>query len=79
MYICKYIYIYIYIYIPLCIPTTVRSFPTAGSIAAAGRGPAHYIYREIFERSRSKSSPLEKIRSKLANPVELSWGFDRGC
>jgi len=27
----------------------------------------------IFERSRSNSSPLEKTRSKLANPVELSW------
>ena len=34
---------------------------------------------EVFERSRSKSLPLEKTRSKLANPVELSWGFDRGC
>jgi len=33
---------------------------------------------EVFERSRSKSSPLEKLRSKLANPVELT-GFDRGC
>ena len=32
---------------------------------------------DIFERSRSKSSPLEKARSKLANPVELT-GFDRG-
>jgi len=29
---------------------------------------------EVFERSRSKSSPLEKTRSTLANPVELSWG-----
>ena len=26
---------------------------------------------EGFERSLSKSSPLEKTRSKLANPVEL--------
>jgi len=34
-------------------------------------------YVEVFERSRSKSSPLEKPRSKLANPVELT-GFDRG-
>jgi len=33
--------------------------------------------KEVFERSRSKSSPLEKSRSKLANPVELT-GFDRG-
>ena len=32
---------------------------------------------EGFERSRSKSSPLEKTRSRLANLVELSWGFDR--
>jgi len=32
---------------------------------------------EVFERSRSKSSPLEKTRSKLANPVEVN-GFDRG-
>ena len=32
---------------------------------------------EVFERSRSKSSPLGKTRSKLANPVELT-GFDRG-
>jgi len=29
----------------------------------------------VFERSLSKSSPLEKTRSKLANPVELSWGL----
>jgi len=35
------------------------------------------IFLEVFERSRSKSSPLEKTRSKLANPVELT-GFDRG-
>jgi len=35
------------------------------------------IYGEVLQRSRSKSSPLEKTRSKLANPVELSWGFDR--
>jgi len=35
--------------------------------------------KEVFERSRSKSWPLEKTRSKVANPVELSWGFDRGC
>jgi len=33
-----------------------------------------YIY-EVFERSRSKSSPLEKPRSKLSKPVELSWGL----
>jgi len=33
------------------------------------------IQNEGFERSRSKSSPLEKTRSKLANPVELSWGL----
>jgi len=32
---------------------------------------------EVFERSRSKSSPLEQHWSKLANPVELT-GFDRG-
>jgi len=32
---------------------------------------------EVSERSRSKSSPLEQTRSKLANPVELT-GFDRG-
>jgi len=31
---------------------------------------------EGFERSRSKGSPLEKPRSTLANPVELS-GIDR--
>jgi len=31
----------------------------------------------VFERSRSKSSPLKKTWSKLANPVELT-GFDRG-
>jgi len=35
-----------------------------------------YIY-EVFERSRSKSSPLEQTRSKLANPVELT-GFRPG-
>jgi len=28
---------------------------------------------EGLQRSRSKSSPLEKTRSKLANPVELRW------
>jgi len=28
-----------------------------------------------FERSQSKKTPLEKPRSKLANPVELSWGL----
>jgi len=27
---------------------------------------------EVFERFRSKNSPLEKLRSKLANPVELT-------
>ena len=32
---------------------------------------------EVLQRSRSKRSPLGKTRSKLANPVELSWGFDR--
>ena len=35
------------------------------------------IYKDVLQRSRSKISPLEKPRSKLANPVELSWGFDR--
>jgi len=30
---------------------------------------------EVFERSKSKISPLEKTLSKLANPVELSWGL----
>ena len=35
------------------------------------------IFLEVFERSRSKSSPLEQTRSKLTNPVELT-GFDRG-
>ena len=30
---------------------------------------------EVFFRSRSKSSPLEKTRTQLANPVELSWGL----
>ena len=34
-------------------------------------------YPEGFERSRSKSSPLEQTRSKLANPVELT-GSNRG-
>jgi len=32
---------------------------------------------EVFERSRSASSPLENTRLKLANPVELT-GFERG-
>jgi len=35
------------------------------------------IFLEVSERSRSKSSPLEQTRSKLANPVELT-GFDQG-
>jgi len=35
------------------------------------------LFFEVFERSRFKSSPLEKPRSKLANPVELT-GFDWG-
>jgi len=30
------------------------------------------VYHEVFERSRSKSSPLEKTWSKLANPAELT-------
>jgi len=30
---------------------------------------------EVFERSRSKRSPLDRTRSKLANPVELP-GFE---
>ena len=33
------------------------------------------MLHEVFEPSRSKSLPLEKTRSKLANPVELSWGL----
>ena len=33
------------------------------------------LFNRGFERSQSKSSPLEKIRSKLANSVELSWGL----
>jgi len=33
--------------------------------------------QEVLQRFRSKSSPLEKPRSKLANPVKLSWGFYR--
>jgi len=37
------------------------------------------FFSEVFERYRSKISPVEKPRSKLANLVELSWGFDRGC
>jgi len=37
----------------------------------------HMMHVEFFERSRSKSSPLEQTRSKLANPVEFA-GFDRG-
>jgi len=40
---------------------------------AVMRGKGTYI--EVLQRSRSKSSPLEKNRSKLANPVELSWGL----
>ena len=30
--------------------------------------------KEILQQSRSKSSPLVNTRSKLANPVKLSWG-----
>ena len=35
-----------------------------------------WLTLEGFERSRSKSSPLEITLSELANPVELT-GFDR--
>jgi len=45
---------------------------------SADRNIIEEIYIEVFERSRSKSSPLEKPRSKLANPVELSWGLAGG-
>jgi len=38
--------------------------------------PSVHTYKEVFERSRSKSSPLEQTRLKLANPVEIN-GFDR--
>ena len=34
---------------------------------------------DVLKRSRSKSSPLEKTRLKLANRVELSRGFNRVC
>jgi len=34
-------------------------------------------HEDVSQRSRSNSSPFEKTRSKLANPVELSWAFDR--
>jgi len=37
-----------------------------------------FIY-EVFQRSRSTISILEKARSKLANPVELSRVSDRVC
>jgi len=34
---------------------------------------------DVFQRSRSRSPPLKKKRWKLANPIELSSGFDRVC
>jgi len=48
-----------------------------GGGAACVTAQASWNSVEALERSRSKSSPLAKTRSKLANPVELSWGFDR--
>ena len=56
----------------------------AGSVNLRG-APCTHIVNEIFERSRSKISPLEQTRSILAKPVELtgfdgvSCDFDRGC
>ena len=34
--------------------------------------------RDVFEQTRSKSSQLEKTQSKLANPIEFSWGLAGG-
>jgi len=49
----------------------------AGLTRARLRDDSNNIQEEeVFERSRSKSLPLEQTRSKLANPVELT-GFDR--
>ena len=87
IYICGYIYIYIYIYkyniCPMRSPQGYTPEAVLARLRARGHHtPHHYrnhscevlICIEGFERSRSKSSPLEKSRSKLANPVELSWG-----
>jgi len=55
----------------------MRSRPGFRGCLPAGELPADVHIDEVFERSRSKSSPLEQTRSKLANPVELT-GFDQG-
>jgi len=73
-----YIYIYIYIYkyaycFLFCL--FVRQLEPARCWLSESFD--ELIYKESFEQSRSKSSPLEQTRSKLANPVELT-GFDRG-
>jgi len=54
-----------------------RSRATADGMTPALVSSCVQYIVEVLERSRSKSSTLEKIRSKLANPVELT-GFDRG-
>ena len=43
-----------------------------GSVQPNSRVCGRRFPFEVFERSQSKSSPLEKTRSKLANPVELN-------
>jgi len=48
-----------------------------GEVSLGGTASSSYLPNEVFERFRSKSSPLEQTRLKLANPVELT-GFDRG-
>jgi len=55
------------------IPRSSPSAPkaTLGSIPCARVRMSPLYYKEVFERSRSKISPLEQTRLKLANPVEL--------
>ena len=62
-----------------------RPWRAARGLQGAGRASADARHAtlglagktKVLQRSRSKSSPLEKSRSKLANRVELSWGLYR--
>ena len=79
MYACVYVCICICIHTCICMYEIIERFGDATldeyaypRVAAPAKCVESYMYTEVLQRSRSKSSLLEETRSKLAIPVELS-------
>ena len=62
------------LYVRRLAPLTLHSAARVAVSIYISMHISRFYLVEVFERSRFKSSPLEKTRSTRANPVELSWG-----